>query len=493
MAPRHESPGLVVQKKPNPLKLFQQTLERDGLSAFTAQFKTRETEKLYTQHLVEKTLPSERYFWYIVIVTYLGYWILDVLTINEGLRTVLTMRVIVACLIAAMIPFSYLEKVKPHFGWLSAIGIWLSGLSIIAMIAIIPPAGAPPYIIGVLVTFVAASCIMRIPFLLAAIAYLSTSGVYVAVLNLRPAFSNVDVISGHFFMLSIAAVAVATSYMQEIRSRMIWLRDEQRKRDNEVIEKLLIEATAADQSKINFLSMMSHELRTPLHQIIGYAEVVSNSFKAANDAGDNVRHLDEIHGSAHILLSRIQKMLRFVDATAGKMKYEIVDTSVTELVDVAIERMRAAMERGGVNVSTDGLEDATLYIDIVHTCYAVNNIIENAINASEPGGMLHISGTTLEDGAYELAIRDEGSGMTPEEIDGAMKPFNQNESALVRTREGLGLGLTVARHIFEDQNATIRLASDGMNGTCAIIRFNPPEAKGAGAKGDSAKKVHKAG
>ncbi len=477
MAPPFDSAGLDLQKKPNPLTVFQQTLERDGISPWRARFKAHDTERRYTQNLVEKTLPSERLLWYLVIFTYLGYWILDVLTISEGLQTVLTMRVIVACAIAALIPLSFVPKIKPHFGWLSAGGIWLSGLSIIAMIAIIPPQGAPPYIIGVLVTFVAASCIMRIPFLVAAAAYISTSAVYLAVLIIRPAFSDVDVISGYFFMVSIALVAVATSYMQEIRSRMIWLRDEQRKRDNEVIEKLLIEATAADQSKINFLSMMSHELRTPLHQIIGYAEVVSNSYKAANDDDDNVRHLNEIHGSAHILLSRIQKMLRFVDATAGKMKYEIVETSSQELVDVAIERMRAALEKASIRTDISGLKDATLNIDIVHTCYAINNIIENAINASGAGTTLHFSGETLEDGAYELAIRDEGRGMSPEQIDKAMKPFTQSESALVRSREGLGLGLTVAKHIFEDQNATIRLASDGQTGTCAIVRFNPPPAK----------------
>ena len=125
----------------------------------------------------------------------------------------------------------------------------------------------------------------------------------------------------------------------------------------------------------------------------------------------------------------------------------------------------------------NGLGDphfAIIKIDIVHTCYAINNLIENAINASASGTTLHISGQRLDDGAYELAIRDEGRGMSPEQVEKAMKPFTQNESALVRSREGLGLGLTLAKHIFEDQNATIRLASDGHSGTCAIIRFNPP-------------------
>jgi signal transduction histidine kinase len=476
MAPPSNPARNAAKTRPSPLSGFQQSLERDGLSGWTARFKSRDTEKRYTKYLVDTTLPNERVLWYLVIFTYFGYGILDVLTISQKLETVLIIRAIVGVLIAAMLPLSFISKVKPHFGWLSAGGIWLSGVSVIAMIAIIPPAGAPPYIIGVLVVFIASSCIMRIPFLLAASAYLSTSLIYVVVLNLRPAFSDVDVIAGHFFMISIAFVAVVTNYSQEIRSRLIWLRDEQRQKDAEMIEKLLIEATAADQSKINFLSMMSHELRTPLHQIIGYAEVVTNSFKAANDTGDNVRHLSEIHGSAHILLSRIQKMLRFVDATAGKMKYEISGTAVSELADVTLERMRAALEKKSISLDSKGLKDATIQVDIIHTCYALTNIIENAINASSAGSVIHLSGEALADGAYELCIRDEGSGMSPEQIERALKPFTQGEAALVRAREGLGLGLTVAKHIFNDQNAAIRLVSDGHTGTSVFVRFNPPAA-----------------
>ena len=181
-------------------------------------------------------------------------------------------------------------------------------------------------------------------------------------------------------------------------------------------------------------------------------------------------------GSAHVLLSRIQKMLRFVDATAGKMKYEIVETAVSELAEVALERMRAALEKKSITVEADGLEDAVIHIDIIHTCYALNNIIENAINASEPDTVIRLSGKSLEDGAYELSVRDEGSGMSPEQIDRALKPFTQGETALVRSREGLGLGLTVAKHIFEDQNASIRLASDGQSGTCVTILFKAPVA-----------------
>ncbi len=461
----------------NTIRAFRASLEHDGLSASTAQFKDKAVERAYTKSLVQTSLPSDLIFWVASIVGFFSYAILDVTTISENLREVLTIRLIFGSLMIGIALLILIPKMRPYFGFLTAGGLLASAIGIIWMIAIIPPEGAPPYIIGVLVVFIASSCLMRIPFRVAASVYLFSSLLYAAVLNFGDQFSKVDIISGHFFMVSIVMVAVFTNYYQEIRSRTIWLRDEQRKRDSEMIEKLLIEATAADQSKINFLSMMSHELRTPLHQIIGYTEVVTNSCKAANDMEDNVRHLNEIHGSAHVLLSRIQKMLRFVDATAGKMKYEMVDTPVSELVEVALERMRPGLERKSMHTDLSELSDATVRIDIIHTCYALNNIIENAINASPDDATLWISGGETADGGYELMIRDEGPGMTKEQITQALKPFTQGETALVRSREGLGLGLTLAKRIFEDQHASIALLSDGERGTTAKIRFEATKAK----------------
>ncbi len=466
-------------RRQGPIERFRALLERDGISAATTRFQNPEIEANYIASLVKGTLPSERYLWISVIVAYFSFGILDVLTISENLEHILLVRLLTGLIILALIPLSFLERLKPHFGWLSAAAIFFSAQAIIYMICVMPAAGSPPYIIGILVVFIATSCLMRIPFRVAASVYIISSLSYSAVLNFDAEFTSTDIISGHFFMFSIVSVAVLTIYTQEIRSRMIWLRDEQRQRDAETIENLLIEATAADQSKINFLSMMSHELRTPLHQIIGYTEVVTNACKAANDDHENVRHLNEIHGSAHVLLSRIQKMLRFADTTAGKMKYELAETPVDELVDVAVEQMRGGIEKKSLKVDLVELQGGDVEIDIVHTCYALNNILENAINASPQNGTIWIGGSKTKDGGYDLTVRDEGAGMSPEQLESALRPFTQGEHALARSREGMGLGLTLANHIFRDQRASIQLASTEGAGVTVTISFAAPQAKAA--------------
>lgn len=458
---------------------FRNLSESDGISSYTARFRDRTTETAYIDHIVKTALHSERFIWYAVVAIFASYAVLDVLTIKEGLQEVLLIRLATLLALIAVIPFSFIPVLRPYFGWFSASGLVTTSVAIVLMIAILPVDGAPPYIIGVLVTFIAASCFMKIQFFLGVATYTSVSILYLGLLHFDDKFPSSDVIAMNFFTISIALAAILTNYFQEVRSRKIWQRDQQRMRDNATIEELLIEATAADRSKINFLSMMSHELRTPLHQIIGYTEVVTNAFKATDADNDNVDHLNEIHGSAHILLARIQKMLRYADATAGKMNYEIETTSVSELVEASLEQMRKALDKKSMKVDTEALAKARIPIDIVHSCYALNNILENAINASPDGAQLYISGEPAEDGGYVLNVRDEGPGMSDEQIAQALNPFTQGEGALARSREGLGLGLTLASQIFKAQNGEIKLTSDGQAGTTATIRFTPPAAEEA--------------
>ncbi len=456
---------------------FLSTLERDGLSAATASFKDKATERAYIKYLVDTQLTYERLFWWATIVTFFMYALLDVFTIKENLKEVLILRAATGLLVVAMVPFSYIERLKPYFGYMSALGMVVFAISIIWMISIIPPQGAPPYIIGVLVTFIASSCLMRIHFLVASSVYIAASGLYLVILNVDPDFSQVDIASGHFFMISIAIVAVATIYAQEIRSRMIWKRDQQRAADAAYIEQLLIEATAADRSKINFLSMMSHELRTPLHQIIGYTEIAKTTLESANDdipQNDDGPH-DQILSAAHILLERIQKMLRYADATAGKIEYDIAPTKISEIIDASVEQMLNGLQKKSLSIDMSEVADAKVRVDIFHTCYAINNIMENALEASSVGGKIWITGSLGEDNAYRLTIRDEGPGMTAEQLERVLQPFAQSDHVLVRKNEGLGLGLTIANRIFSDQNAALSLESKEGEGVSVSIVFREAE------------------
>lgn len=441
-------------------------------SPFRAAFRDRSLEKAYRRHLATSALPEARRIWLIMSFAYLGFGVLDLFTISgDALAAILTVRCLIFTPIAlGLFLLSYVERTKFFAGYYFAFGVFLSGISIVWMISIMPPEGAPPYIIGVLIVFIFAASNVRMPFPAATAAFSLTTIAYALVLISNPKFTHTEIISGLFFMISGASAAMLTNFVQEIRLRMIWIQKERRRADAMRIEELMIEATASDQSKINFLSILSHELRTPLHQIIGFSEVL-RAPGAAEEAAKRGEYLDEIHSSAHRLLSSIAKMLRYADATAGKISYALDDYPVTEIITLACEQFASRAAQREIAIDLGGVESGTLNIDQASTVYALGCLIDNAINASPARSRVTINGRNRNDGRYELTITDRGIGMTNDQIRLAFQPFSQTGHARTRAAEGVGLGLTLARKILTDQKAELSLESEPGKGVAARILF----------------------
>lgn len=449
--------------------------ERPGMSEFSrlrGAFRDHALENAYRKHLETSALPHERRIWLVMSFAYFIYSVLDVLTIPAHLvPAILTVRCLVLTPIAlSMLALTYVERMKPYIGAMFAFGVFLSGISIVWMISVMPAQGSPPYIIGVMIVFIFAASNVRMPFPAATGAFTLTALAYSFILLNDPKFTRTDIIAGHFFMVSSAGAAILTNLVQEIRLRMIWINNERRRSDAERIEELMIEATASDQSKINFLSILSHELRTPLHQIIGFSEVLRSSGDHADSAKAS-EYLGEIHSSAHRLLASIAKMLRYADATAGKISYNYDRYQVSEIVEFAMEQFASRAAQREISIEADAVADALITIDQASASYAIGCLIDNAINASPAHSRITIAGAPVAGGRYELKISDRGVGMTPDQIRRAFEPFQQTGEARTRASEGVGLGLTLARKILTDQGAELTLHSTPGAGVVARILF----------------------
>lgn len=462
---------------------FYADLSRDGISVFSARFSDKLREREYQKHMIEDELPKERLQNYLGIAVFCSFGILDVLTVQTHATELLSLRLLVcAPLLLALTGLTYIERFKPAYDLITGVNVFLCAIAIIAMIALMPAQGAPPYIIGVFVVFIYSSCVTRIRLPIAGSVYAVSSVIYSAVLLLEDDYAYNDVVAGHFFMFSIASVSIVTSFVQEVRVRQMWLRNRQRDIDAANIERLLIEATAADRAKISFLSILSHELRTPLHQIVGFSEVLKSE-PGCGGSPQSSEYLNYIHSSASRLLSSIGRMLRYADATAGKISYEIEPCSVRYLVETVIDQARVKAEAAGIRLATGTLDASSLAIDHLHTAYALGQLIDNAIAASARGAFVRLSGEVESESRYRLVISDEGVGMTPEQINAALTPFMQTEDFKTRSMEGVGLGVSLAKRIVEDQDATLEFISTPGVGTRVVIVL--PRAAGDAAEPDA--------
>ena len=444
---------------------------REGLRPASATFTDGATETAYRNFLSGPASDRERLLQVLGIISYLSYAALDLFVAGSLALEFIALRFfLVLPLVGLCVALTSLPKFRRHIEYSTTFGFAAMSLSIVYMIYKMPVVGAPPYIIGLLVVMIFTSCLMRVRFMIAAPVFISIAAAYCTVLIARPGIPPAEIISGYFFMLSVAAVAVVTNYLQERRARETWLRNVQRERDSARIEQLLVEATAADRSKINFLSILTHELRTPLHQIIGFSEISRNQV-AGGEAENRIAPLDQITLSARDLLKKLGQMLRYADATAGKLNYSIDEIPILEIIDQIADQFAPSASAKSIRLDVSQVEPATLSIDQHHTAYALSNLVENAFNASAAGSTVKIVGAHTNDKRYRLQISDNGVGMSPEKIASAFAPFEQTESGRSRSREGIGLGLSIAKLILNGQGAVLSIRSAPGIGTVATVSF----------------------
>lgn len=445
-------------------------LKREGLSPWRARFRDPSVEARYIDHLVKRELGKERAVDIAGIALYFAYGALDILTITQNLDKALLLRWGFAVPLATLlISLTYVERLKRYFGYVTIAIMFVFANVITAIILLMQAEAAPPYLIGIFFVFIFCSCVQRMDFLVASAAYVVTAGLYIGAVLFRGELSQETTVSSIAFMLSFVVIAAGTSFVQEMRSRRIWMRDRQRADDAAYIERLLIEATAADRSKNNFLSVVTHELRTPLHQIIGFTEVMQATGNHRSNDFDG--YLRSIHTAAHQLLSRIAKILRYAETSAGKLRYQPETSAIVEIVQCVADDLSPKARLAGVTLDISAVEPFDLEIDPNHTRYALANIVENAIAASPRGGVVNLCGSKCEGGTYELAIVDKGRGMSPAQIEGALRPFTQSEDARTRSFEGVGLGLTLAHRMLTDQGADLEIRSKVGVGTTILILF----------------------
>lgn len=434
----------------------------------TATFADPSMEARFKAHLAGEGFARERLMQLLGWLIFLGYGALDFIVAGEHASDFVTIRFLIAAPAAlGVMAICWIRPLRRFLGFSTALALLFCALAIIYMTYRMDGPSAPPYIIGVLVVLVFTSCVMRIDFVFAAAIYTLIAVAYCAALSAKSSPSEIEFISGSFFMISVAAIAVATIYLQERRARETWANSEKRAADDALIRQLLLEATAADRSKASFLSVVTHELRTPLHQIIGFSEVV----RADPQGASNADHLDQVIASASQLLKKLGKMLRYAEAAAGKIRVEFEDSRVDEIIDRVVTETQALSTAKNIRIDASGLQNASITVDAHHSAYALQNLVENAINASPAGAVVSITGAVLPTGDYEIRITDSGAGMTRAQIETALAPFTQTEGGLTRYREGLGLGLPIASTLLSAQNATLTIDSTVGVGTIVAVKF----------------------
>jgi PAS domain S-box-containing protein len=218
------------------------------------------------------------------------------------------------------------------------------------------------------------------------------------------------------------------------------------------------EAEAANRSKDEFLAMLSHELRTPLGTILGWTRLLLGR----PDAADQVaKGLASIERNARLQARLIEDLLDVSRIASGKLTLETRPVQLGTVLDAALEGLRGPAEAAGVKLAVDiapGLPP--LVGDPARLQQVFSNLLSNAIKFTGPGGDVAVRvrqvGATLE-----VLVRDTGRGIRAEFLPHVFDRFRQDDPSTPQSPGGLGLGLTIARHLVEHHGGTVEAASPG--------------------------------
>jgi signal transduction histidine kinase len=240
------------------------------------------------------------------------------------------------------------------------------------------------------------------------------------------------------------------------------------------------DAEEANALKDQFLATLSHELRTPLNAITGWIHVLRTSPEDETLRG---RAIDVIARNARQQARLIEEILDVSRIVSGKLALAVREIDWVQLVEAAVEAIRPSAEAKGLRMETV-LERVPSRAegDPGRLLQVIGNLLSNAVKFSERGRIEVRLGVV--EGCAVLSVTDEGIGMDPNFLPQAFERFRQADAGPGRSQPGLGLGLTIVRHLVELHGGSVAAHSAGPGqGSRLSVRIplSPPAASGAAA------------
>ena len=225
--------------------------------------------------------------------------------------------------------------------------------------------------------------------------------------------------------------------------------------------------------KGELLDILSHELRIPISVIQESMSLLSDGTLGETTPEQSKFLKMSLDGMKR--LARIfEKLLLATRATVRKLECSFQPLDLVEIVKASVEGLKSVAESKGVKLRVIGAEQPIPSMgDHKLLTEALNQTLENAIQATPQGGMVTVSCSKKQNEA-EISMKDMGAGIPEEELGAVFERFHAVGGVNDRKTGGLSLGLFIVRSILEAHRGDVSIASARGTGTCVTFKIPLP-------------------
>lgn len=228
-------------------------------------------------------------------------------------------------------------------------------------------------------------------------------------------------------------------------------------------------AEMMSRAKDEFVATVSHELRTPLNAIYGWVAMLR---MGALDAAGQAKALEVIDRNTRVQAQLIDDLLDMARVIRGTVRLEMHPVDVATVIESAVDAMKPAADARRVTIGLEASPGvACVSGDASRLQQVFWNLLSNSIKFSEAGDEVHVALRQDADDAV-VTVRDTGAGIDPAFLPHVFDRFRQEKSGVTREHAGLGLGLSLVRHLVELHGGTVTAESGGKSrGSTFTVRL----------------------
>jgi signal transduction histidine kinase len=238
-------------------------------------------------------------------------------------------------------------------------------------------------------------------------------------------------------------------------------------KQNEILEKRAAELEDLNKVKNRIFSIVGHDLRAPVGHVKSALELLHSDMLTREEFGT---YLGQMRREVDGVFVTLDNLLKWSKAQMDGFKIQKEPIQIQSIITYTTSLFSATIKEKQINVTNQVAEDFGIFADKNLIEVVFRNIISNAIKFSKEGGTIEIHGKQTKKRQI-LSIKDEGIGMSQQQIDEVLEGKILNPQAGTHSEKGTGIGLLICKEFVEMNDGKLTIESELNRGTILTIQF----------------------